>query len=493
MATIENIMPENFLVPGGKMQFDLTNAIRGIRGMPRSLLLSGFANINSPELLKGAAIRVTSEQQVVGVAGHNSVLHQMYKALPVEVRTAMPVHIHRLDETIGTKAQQKMDFTMAAPLGIDIVVSILINGLVLQTVLTAGSTATNIATAIAAAITARSVEANATATATAGTVTVTSAFGGYESNALLFCVSGLEKADVLIDGVPSIVTAGAGDQDLSTLFSYMQQTRITEVAWCGALSPANYIVAQSQLLNLWAPTLGRDTQLMECLSVHNAAAAVTELSTRNCHQIHTLVLNLYLKSPVWAISAAAAGAIEYKATIKPSRPLRDLPLLNVLPALQNFSEQEANTILMEGGSTAYSADGVLYIQRMVTNYTKNSASVDDASYRNLEWIKTMSWWRWFVLSEFALKYRDYMLAEVWDEAFEGQDVMTNELAQEIIIGLYRTAIDNAIMQDMEGYVADLRTDIAGALGRLKYLEKPRLMTQLYQEEVTSEPIVGSLS
>ena len=39
---IANILPANFLVPGTAMKFDLTNAIRGLRGMPRSLLLVGF-------------------------------------------------------------------------------------------------------------------------------------------------------------------------------------------------------------------------------------------------------------------------------------------------------------------------------------------------------------------------------------------------------------------------------------------------------------------
>lgn len=490
---IENILPEDFLVPGTAMQFDLTNAIRGLRGMPRSVLLAGFTNISSPELLVGAAVKVTSEKQVIAMAGEWSVLHQMYKALPAVTRLSMPVYLYRLDATIGVKAQRSLTIDFTGSLGADVAITVQCNGFILPVTLTAGSDKNAVAAAIEDAITANAVKANVTCSVTDNVVTATCAFGGTESNDMLVCVNGMAKADVPITVTPGAPVDGSGDQDVSTLFSYMAQNRITQIAWPGRLNTTNYAAIGSQLLELWAPGQQRDTQLVEVLAGQSASDCTGHLATRNNHQIFSVGISSMLNSPVWAIAAAVAGSVEYSAAIDPARPYRDIELTNVLPPANDFDKTERNSILKEGGSTLISNSGRLYIDRIVTNYTENSSEVADASFRNLEWVKTMSWWRWFVTTEFGLKYRNYKMAEVWDDAFEGQRIMTIELGEEVILGLYRQAINAGLMQDMAGYQSDLQVEVAGATGRLKYQEKPRLITQHYQTEVTSEPILGSLS
>lgn len=490
---IENIMPEGFLLPGTAMKFDLTNAIRGLRGMPRAVLLAGFANTASPELLMGAAVKVTSEKQVIALAGEYSVLHQMYLAMPKIARMGLPVHLLKLDHTIGTKAQRTLEFAFTGTLGADLAVVIRCNGYNIPLTLTAGSDQEDVAAAVNTAINANAVKANTTSTVLTNVVTATCAFGGTESNDMLFCIYGTEKSDVEITVTPGLPTEGTGNQDLSTLFTYMAQQRITSIAWPGRLNSTNYAAVASQLTELWGPELQRDTQLIEIAAEQSSAAITNLMATRNCNQIATLGLSSLLQSPVWAICAAAAGAIEYQASIDPAVPYRDIALTNVLPPINDFDSTERQGLLTDGCSTLISNQNTLYIERMVTNYTQNASSVDDASFRNLEWVKTMSWWRWFVTSEFGLKYRNYKMAEVWDDAFEGQRIMTLMLGEEVILGCYRQAINAGLMQDMSGYQEDLVVEVAGASGRLKYLEKPRLITQHYQTEVTSEPILGSLS
>lgn len=490
---IENIMPEGFLLPGTAMKFDLTNAIRGLRGMPRSVLLAGFANVASPELLTGAAVKVTSEKQVIALAGEYSVLHQMYLAMPKMARVGLPVYLLKLDHTIGTKAQRSLTFEFTGTLGADLAIVIRCNGFNIPLTLAAGSDQEDVAAAVNTAINANAIKANTTSTVVTNVVTATCAFGGTESNNMLFCIYGLEKADVVITVTPGAPTDGTGDQDLSTLFTYMAQNRITSIAWPGKLNATNYAAVASQLTELWGPETQRDTQLIEVMSENSSATISIAMETRNCNQIATLGLSAMLQSPVWSICAAAAGAIEYSAAIDPAVPLRDIPLTNVLPPINDFEGTERQGLLVDGCSTLISNQNVLYIERMVTNYTQNASSVDDASFRNLEWIKTMSWWRWFVTTEFGLKYRNYKMAEVWDDAFEDARIMTVQLGEEVILGCYRQAINKGLMQDMAGYQEDLVVEVAGASGRLKYLEKPRLITQHFQTEVTSEPILGSLS
>ena len=116
--------------------------------------------------------------------------------------------------------------------------------------------------------------------------------------------------------------------------------------------------------------------------------------------------------------------------------------------------------------------------------------VEDASYRNLCWVKTLEYWRWYNVTEYQLKYYDYKMGAK-AVPVPGQKIMTDKLGQEIQIGHYQTFIDAGLMQDMAGYAEELLVEVNDTHGRLKIQEAPRLITQHYQTEITSQYLAGA--
>ena len=216
------------------------------------------------------------------------------------------------------------------------------------------------------------------------------------------------------------------------------------------------------------------------------------LSGRNSEQVHTIVVTKDLTNP-WETAAMAGAAIESSAALDPTVPYTDIPLVGYLGPKRgdHWNLNQTNDLLLEGGSPLQvlpDRSGTLL--RVVTNYTKNVVGAADSRRRELCWIKSASYKRWFDVTEFQLNYRGFKGAEYITDPIPGQKIMTAELGEEVMIGNYQALINAGICQNMDHYKSTLRVEFDGQLGRLQIYDEPVFVTQHYQTEITSAFIAG---
>ena len=191
----------------------------------------------------------------------------------------------------------------------------------------------------------------------------------------------------------------------------------------------------------------------------------------------------------------AGAAIESQAAVDPAVPATGIPLRGYQGASagNHWTVDQLNNILQAGGSPLQVAqDNSGSLLRMVTNYTQTSAGAADRSMAELAWIKTMSYYRWFHVTEFLTKYQGYKLAVYLPEPIPGQKIMTAELGEEIMIGLYDLFCKAGLCQNPSYYKDSLVVEVDGANGRLKIQDEPVIVTQHYQTEITSYVVAGTV-
>ena len=162
---------------------------------------------------------------------------------------------------------------------------------------------------------------------------------------------------------------------------------------------------------------------------------------------------------------------------------------------QGFVVDAMNNLMLKGGSPLNIApDYTGSLLRMFTNYKLSPGGAADESMAQMPWLKTMSYWRWFITSEFMNKYNNngYKLGQYVKQPIPGQKIMTVDLAQEIMLGLYQTFVDAGMMQNLAYYQGKLLVEIDAPNGKLKIVEEPVILTQHYQSEVTSYVVAGQV-
>ena len=191
----------------------------------------------------------------------------------------------------------------------------------------------------------------------------------------------------------------------------------------------------------------------------------------------------------------AGAAIESQAAIDPAIPATGIVLLGYKGPSQgnHWTVDQLNNLLVAGGCPLeIASDYTGSLLRTVTNYTQTSGGAADRSMAELCWLKTMSYYRWFHVTEFQTKYRGFKLAQYITEPIPGQKIMTAALGEEIMIGLYKLFMDAGLCQHMEHYQDTLVVEVDGPNGKLKIVDEPVIVTQHYQTEITSYVVAGAV-
>ena len=489
---LPNLLSLNFLVPFVAHKFDASKAIRGLRGMPRSLLLIGQA---SPPV--GVDItkrqRVTSEAEAVGLLGEGSMLLAMWRKAKANADLGMPIDLVILaDDETAIASTGKVTVQVSAqhaagelPLyigGVRVRIGVAIN----DTAITAATKLVNAINAVP------SLPVIAAAGATDGEVKLTCRWKGATGNGI--DLRGTYYAD---DRLPQGVTltvspmaGGAVNPDITPVVSAIQGFWPTEYAMPYTDSP-NMGVLETELERRWNFDNMKDGQAVTVMR-GTEGEVVSWLGPRNSPQVHTICVTRDLTN-TWETAAAAAAAIESQAATDPAQPWTGVKLSGYVAARleDDWEVEQRNNMLVAGGSVLETMeDGTANILRMVTNYTTHPTGAADASWRNLNWVKTLSYYRWFIVSEFQTKYRGYKLAEYVTEPIPGQKIMTAQLGNDIMLNCYEQFMGAGLFQNMEYYKNALLVEVDGPNGKLKIVDQPVLITQHYQTEITSEFVAG---
>lgn len=489
---IANLLSLNFLVPFTAAKIDFSRAIRGMRGMPRRLLLVGH-KLTAGSATTGAISTISTEADAVEKYGEGSVLVQMWRAAKANADLGLPIDCIALDTGVSAVAATSVMAVSTAGAGPNAPgeVMVYIGGVRVSIGVSTVDTAAVIAQRLAAAINANT-RLPVTASVTTTNVTLTARTAGLIGNDIdLRTVH--YPGDKMASGVGVTTPAfanGAVAPNVSPVLTAVGLYRATEIV-CPFTDSTNMGLLEAEMDARWRANNMQDGAI--CTAMRGTEAAITTwLNTRNSPHVHMIATTKDCTNP-WETAAMAGAVIESMANIDPAVPHTDATLVGYMGPRsgEHFTIDQLNNLLVAGASPLrIRQDGTGALLRMVTNYTQTGSGAADRSMAELAWIKTMSYYRWFVVTEFMIKYSGYKLAEYIDEPIPGQKIMTRELGEEIMIGIYKNFCDVALCQNADYYKKTLVVEVDGPNGKLKIQDEPVIVTQHYQTEVTSYVVAG---
>lgn len=490
---IANLLSLNFLVPYVAGKIDFSRAIRGLRGMPRRLLLTGH-KLSAGSLAVNTISTISSEADAIARLGEGSQLLAMWRAANANRDLGLPIDVIAIAPNGAATAATSTLVVGGAPTAAGEVM-VYIHGQRVSVGVSTTDTSATIATKLITAIAALPKLQVSVAAGAASQLVLTAKTLGPGGNDINLR-STYYADDQLAAGVTLTIPAmagGAGNPDVSPIIVAMNLYRATEIV-CPFTDSANLVLLEAELATRWLANNMQDGMVVNCLR-GTEAAVTTLLNARNSPHVHTICVTNDCTNP-WETAAMAGAAIESSAATDPAAG-PTAKLLGYQGPVQGagFVTDSLNNLLLKGGSPLnIAADYTGSLLRMVTNYKTSAGGAPDRSMAEMCWIKTMSYWRWFVTTEFMNKYNNmgFKLANYVVQPIPGQKIMTVDLGQEIMLGLYKNFMDVALMQNMPYYQSKLVVEIDAANGKLKILEEPVILTQHYQTEVTSNVVAGQV-
>lgn len=508
---IQNLLSLNFLVPFVAHKLDFSRAIRGLRGMPRRLLLVGH-KLAAGNAAETTVMTVASERDAIAKFGEGSMLLAMWRAAKANAVLGLPIDCLAIPQppdgapqTWQINVDGPEGVTASDPIGVSGEVALYIGGVRVAVSVQAETTPAGIVAALKAAINA------------VPSLPVEATNGGYEFDGILSLqckwkgVSGghvdirtlYQATDALPQGLTVVVTPQTSGTGVATMerngangangMQALQGYRPTEIA-SGFSEQSELQTLVAELEQRWQYDNMQDGQLV--VAVRAVDASSYEGYVGNSAQVHAVVTRADASSP-WETAAMAGAIIESMASSDPAQPYTGAVLSGYYGpvAADIMTVDEQNNWLLAGMSPlASTAAGTGALSRMVTMHTKSdtAANADDASMRDLCWIKTMSYYRWYCVTEFQTKYQGFKLAAYLTDPIPGQKIMTPELGEEIMLGIYKLMQDAGLCQNMDYYKSTLVVEVDGPNGKLKIVDEPVLVTQHYQTEITSYAVAGAV-
>jgi len=489
---ISNLMSLNFLVPFVAGKIDFSRAIRGMRGMPRRLLLVGH-KLAAGSLAVNTLTTISNEPDAIARLGEGSMLLAMWRDAKANADLGLPIDVIAIAEG-GSAVKATSAVVVAGTPTVGGEVMMYIGDERISTGVTTADTSATIATKLGNAINAAT-KLPVTASVAASTVTLTARWGGPSGNDISLR-STYYPDDALALGVTLTIpamAAGSVIPDVTPVIVAMNLYRATEIV-NPFTDSTNMVLFETELAARWLQNNMQDAMVVT--SMRGTEATITTwLNTRNSPHVHTICTTNDITNP-WETASMAGAAIESSAAIDPAvGPTAKLVGYKGPTQGNGFVVDSINNLLVKGGSPLnIAADYTGSLLRMVTNYKTSPGGAPDRSMAEMCWLKTMSYYRWYRVTEFQIKYNNagYKLAQYVTQPIPGQKIMTVDLAKEIMVGLYKLFCDSGLCQNMPYYISTLNAEIDAPNGKLKIMDEPVILTQHYQTEITSNVVAGQV-
>lgn len=489
---ITNLMNLSFLVPFVASKIDFTRAIRGMRGMPRRLLLVGH-KLAAGSLAVNTLSTISSEPDAIAKLGEGSMLLAMWRDAKANADLGLPIDVFAINEG-GSAVKATSAVVVAGAPTVGGEVMFYVGDERISFGVTTSDTSATIATKLNNAINAAA-KLPVTASVAASTVTLTARWGGPSGNDISLRNT-YYADDSMALGVTLTIPAmanGAVTPDVTPVIVGMNLYRATEIV-NPFTDSTNMGLFETELGARWLQNNMQDGALVTCLR-GTEATITTWLNSRNSAHVHTICVTNDATNP-WETASMAGAAIESSAAIDPSvGPTAKLVGYKGPTQGNGFVVDSMNNLLTKGGSPLnIASDYTGSLFRMVTNYKTSPGGAADRSMAEMCWIKTMSYYRWYRVTEFQTKYNNagYKLGQYVTQPIPGQKIMTVDLAKEIMVGLYKIFIDAGLCQNMDYYISTLNAEIDAPNGKLKITDEPVILTQHYQTEITSAVVAGQV-
>lgn len=448
-------IPTDWRVPGQYIEIDHSNAVRGLPGMARRILVIG-QRLAAGTVAAGVLTRVTRKEDGVNYFGRGSMLAQMIAAA-IKVNPYTEMWALALDD-LGAGVAATQTITITGSPTESGTPYLYIGGKRLAIGITSGQTPTQIATAIVAAVNA-DLDLPVTAGSAAGVVTLTSRHKGAEG-------SGIDvrwnyyDGEYLPKGMASAIAvgvAGSGNPDVLTAIAAMSTGAYYSIVMPWSDS-ANMVAMENELQSRWG---GMDMRAGHVFTFKNGTAAglSTYGSTRNSP--HSTVFGLN-KSPSlpWVIAAQAAAGVEFRGGNDPAVPFRGIELPDVMAPAEadRLTMTERNLVLHDGISTLiFDESGKAMVEQVVTTYQTNTFGLEDRSLLKLNTKWTVDYMRYVFRFAVARDYPAHKLAgdDVLERIAPGQKIATPKLIRNTLIAAAAQLEYVGLLEDLAQFKRDL--------------------------------------
>jgi phage tail sheath gpL-like len=284
-------------------------------------------------------------------------------------------------------------------------------------------------------------------------------------------------------------TGGAGNPDLTDAIDALDDMTQYQGFVTPFVDEPNMLALRSELDTRWGPLSAIDG-LVFAAKRGGVAAMGTYAGLLNSHLVPVMDTTSDAPTAPWDWAASTAAIVSYYGSIDPARPFQTLEMKGIMGAPEGKRRTSSeNELLLSNGISTHTVgnDGKVYVERLVTTYTQNANGAEDTAYKSINTVKIMSYYRRSVINRFKLKYPRHKLAlSGHPAAGRASNIITPETGIAEFIAHYKLMIEAGIMDDFEGYKADILSDKnSQKRGRLDVFDQPRPIDQFHQLAVRS--------
>lgn len=446
-----NVIPTNWAVPGVYVGVDGSGAVSGTPGQRKPVLLIGLRR-TAGTIAAEVVTKITGPSQGATYFGRGSQLAAMCAAF-IAANPYAELSALALDEDVaGVKATATVTITGTATA--DGTLSFVWAGRRRKVAVTTGDAFGVVAAAIAAAD-AADLDSQTTSAAALGVVTVSARHkGAYGNDLSIF--HNFYVGDATPAGITVAVTdfaSGATNPDIADAIAVMGGDDLWYSIVTGWTDDANMDALEAELESRWGAIRAIPGHAIAAFrGDHTASQSYGD--ARNSAFSTVLATGLSPTAPwVWASSLAAIEVAENDPAV-PRQNIKIPGVLCPLPAAR-FSITERNLLLLDGCATYKVNSDEAVLERMITTYQLNAGGDEDPSYKDIEVMRCLAFFRYAWSSRIARKYPKCKLGNDGENFAPGQVIMTPKLMRGEALALFDELNAAGIVENRKQFAAEL--------------------------------------
>lgn len=451
-----NTIPVNILTPGTFVEIDNSRAVRGVQASPHEALMAG-QQLSTGSGTAGSVYNIESADEAKIVFGIGSQLAAMCAAYKSEDSLTPLWAVGVADDAGGTQAAGSIVWTGTATETGEL--PFYVGGRRIPVSVVKGDTAATVETsALAAFALVQDLPVTVAGDAASG-VDFTFRHKGTIGNQCLInvCLLPGERVPAGLTVVVTAMASGATDPSYAGVITAMgeDQYHTVAVGLCTSTACGLFV---TELESRWGPMRAIDGQAFAC-KLDTRANLTTLGNSFNSFALSVVGLEASALLPMpWEIAAATAAISAFQAQVDPSRAFTGLPYpgYSGAPRGTRFTRGQRDILLSDGISTALaSADGRLRVERLVTTYQVNAASVPDTSYQDLTTVRLLSALRYSLRVRIGTKFARFKLASDDTVIPANQPIVTPKIIRAEVIALFQDWQDLGWVEGLEQFKDEL--------------------------------------
>ena len=448
----------------------------------RSLLIG--QKLSTGSALNNVPYLLSSQGQAITLFGRGSMIARMYSIFRLSNPVGECWAIAAIDNGSGVAATGTITVNTAATSAGSI--NFYIAGQIVSVAVGATDTAATIAASINTAINAAT-DLPVTSTVATTVVTLTCRWKGITGNDITVQDSfrGSAAGETLPAGVTLTYVAMASGTLNPTLAATI--SAMGDDAYDFVIHPYSDAISLASLATEYGDSAGRWSWYRQVYghcytALRGTLSTLTTAGSLNNDPHHTIAaIDNDCPHPIWEYAAAYGARNAVYIAADPARPTQTGQLTGLIAprAGKRFLWSDRNSLLNYGIATSSIVSGVIQIERAITTYQKNSASIADVSYLDSEILHTAAYVIRFLQAAITSKYARHKLASDGTRFGAGNAIVTPATIRAELIAAYDILVYLGVVENRDTFVQYLivERDVTN-INRLNILFPPDYVNQL---------------